>query len=417
MAKCKECQFKTKRRRNLLSLINSVKLKKVTPYGKSMPITNYYYYNEENSSINKSANKLSLPTLVSKTIILVFVVMLISMTKQIKTKSLSPSIDNDDVNSEKNGQTNFWRPNSPVIKTTRGSSTGGRDDLKNSMMSSYSAGETIVTPSFEQVNQLERSGSNHAKKQEREKGLFRWKQNKNNNNKELEFSSKERDKFNLHGLTNDKVAGSPSQMINDNSALQASSSSSHLVAQALFIRRPREVDNISEAQTLEQSEISISIKQTEEVMHPRLAIQTKRPKRSLESEFIINDKGRKRRRRRELPPVLRTDAKKVALESKMRLIRMIKSSDNYTESNSLQQNDNENKKNISGSNNNSKETTMQQIQELAYQRRRTLMELKQKYMTNRAINDKAYYILLLIYSLFITVGTISNSLICLTVSV
>lgn len=56
----------------------------------------------------------------------------------------------------------------------------------------------------------------------------------------------------------------------------------------------------------------------------------------------------------------------------------------------------------------------QQIQEQAFQRR--LMELKQKYMTNRAISDKAYYILLVIYSLFIAVGTISNSLICLTVS-
>lgn len=57
----------------------------------------------------------------------------------------------------------------------------------------------------------------------------------------------------------------------------------------------------------------------------------------------------------------------------------------------------------------------QKIQEQAFQRR--LMELKQKYMTNRAISDKAYYILLVIYSLFIIVGTISNSLICLTVSI
>lgn len=55
-----------------------------------------------------------------------------------------------------------------------------------------------------------------------------------------------------------------------------------------------------------------------------------------------------------------------------------------------------------------------QIQEQNFQRR--LMELKQKYMT-RAISDRAYYILLLIYSLFILLGTISNSLICLTVSV
>lgn len=45
-----------------------------------------------------------------------------------------------------------------------------------------------------------------------------------------------------------------------------------------------------------------------------------------------------------------------------------------------------------------------------------LMELKQKYKTNRAISDRAYYSLLLLYSLFIFIGTISNSLICLTVS-
>lgn len=72
--------------------------------------------------------------------------------------------------------------------------------------------------------------------------------------------------------------------------------------------------------------------------------------------------------------------------------------------------------NNSSSNNNTQVTLSkeQKIQEQAFQRR--LMELKQKYMTNRAISDKAYYILLVIYSLFIIVGTISNSLICLTVS-
>lgn len=42
--------------------------------------------------------------------------------------------------------------------------------------------------------------------------------------------------------------------------------------------------------------------------------------------------------------------------------------------------------------------------------------LRQKYMTNRAISDRAYYVLLAIYALFITFGTISNFLICLTVS-
>lgn len=60
-------------------------------------------------------------------------------------------------------------------------------------------------------------------------------------------------------------------------------------------------------------------------------------------------------------------------------------------------------------------TKQQLLQHQAFQKR--LMELKQKYMTNRAIGDKAYYILLAIYSLFIAVGTISNSLICLTVSI
>lgn len=59
-------------------------------------------------------------------------------------------------------------------------------------------------------------------------------------------------------------------------------------------------------------------------------------------------------------------------------------------------------------------TKQQLLQHQAFQKR--LMELKQKYMTNRAISDQAYYVLLFIYSLFIVVGTISNSLICLTVS-
>lgn len=56
----------------------------------------------------------------------------------------------------------------------------------------------------------------------------------------------------------------------------------------------------------------------------------------------------------------------------------------------------------------------QQTQDQTFQSR--LMELKQKYKTNRAISDRAYNLLLVIYSLFILVGTISNSLICLTVS-
>lgn len=72
--------------------------------------------------------------------------------------------------------------------------------------------------------------------------------------------------------------------------------------------------------------------------------------------------------------------------------------------------------NFTNGNNNTQVTLtkQQQIQQQAFLRR--LMELKQKYMTNRAISDRAYYILLIIYSLFIIVGTISNSLICLTVS-
>lgn len=73
--------------------------------------------------------------------------------------------------------------------------------------------------------------------------------------------------------------------------------------------------------------------------------------------------------------------------------------------------------NFNSTNNNTTQVPLskqQQIQEQTFQRR--LMELKQKYMTNRAISDRAYYILLVIYSLFIIVGTISNSLICLTVS-
>lgn len=44
-----------------------------------------------------------------------------------------------------------------------------------------------------------------------------------------------------------------------------------------------------------------------------------------------------------------------------------------------------------------------------------LRMLRQKYMTNRAISDRAYYILLVIYALFIAFGTVSNFLICLTV--
>jgi len=56
----------------------------------------------------------------------------------------------------------------------------------------------------------------------------------------------------------------------------------------------------------------------------------------------------------------------------------------------------------------------QQIQEQAFQRR--LMELKQKYKTNRAISDRAYYVLLAIYSALILIGSLSNGLICLTVS-
>lgn len=55
-----------------------------------------------------------------------------------------------------------------------------------------------------------------------------------------------------------------------------------------------------------------------------------------------------------------------------------------------------------------------QNQELVIQRK--LLELQQKYMVKRAISDQAYYILLLIYSIFILVGTVSNSLICLVVS-
>lgn len=48
-------------------------------------------------------------------------------------------------------------------------------------------------------------------------------------------------------------------------------------------------------------------------------------------------------------------------------------------------------------------------------RAQQLKDLEKKYKTNRVISDKAYYSLLVIYSLFIFVGTISNSLICLTV--
>lgn len=48
---------------------------------------------------------------------------------------------------------------------------------------------------------------------------------------------------------------------------------------------------------------------------------------------------------------------------------------------------------------------------------RQLLELKQKYRTNRAISDQAYYTLLVIYLIFIVIGATSNSLICLTVSI
>lgn len=51
--------------------------------------------------------------------------------------------------------------------------------------------------------------------------------------------------------------------------------------------------------------------------------------------------------------------------------------------------------------------------QLAQQR---LDQLARKYTTNRAINDTAYYTLLLVYSSLISFGTVSNSLICLTVS-
>lgn len=44
-----------------------------------------------------------------------------------------------------------------------------------------------------------------------------------------------------------------------------------------------------------------------------------------------------------------------------------------------------------------------------------MARLKQKYISNRAINDTAYYILLFVYSGLILFGTVSNSLICLTV--
>jgi len=54
------------------------------------------------------------------------------------------------------------------------------------------------------------------------------------------------------------------------------------------------------------------------------------------------------------------------------------------------------------------------LAEQAFQSR--LLVLRQKYMTNRAINDRAYYILLAIYALFITFGTVTNGLICLVVS-
>lgn len=64
----------------------------------------------------------------------------------------------------------------------------------------------------------------------------------------------------------------------------------------------------------------------------------------------------------------------------------------------------------------STQTSLQAAKEAAF-RKYKLMELKQRYLTNRAITDRAYYILLTIYASLITFGTISNSLICLTVSV
>lgn len=45
-----------------------------------------------------------------------------------------------------------------------------------------------------------------------------------------------------------------------------------------------------------------------------------------------------------------------------------------------------------------------------------LKDLQHKYMDERALDDQTFSILLLIYSIFIIFGTISNSLICLTVS-
>lgn len=61
--------------------------------------------------------------------------------------------------------------------------------------------------------------------------------------------------------------------------------------------------------------------------------------------------------------------------------------------------------------------TRLEIQRAEQAYRNKLTELKQRYLTNRAITDRAYYILLIIYAILITFGTISNSLICLTVSI
>lgn len=48
--------------------------------------------------------------------------------------------------------------------------------------------------------------------------------------------------------------------------------------------------------------------------------------------------------------------------------------------------------------------------------RQRLAELTQKFVNNRAINDTAYYVLLLVYSALIGFGFVSNLLICLMVS-
>lgn len=47
---------------------------------------------------------------------------------------------------------------------------------------------------------------------------------------------------------------------------------------------------------------------------------------------------------------------------------------------------------------------------------RYVLELRQKYQNNRAFGDRTYYLLLSVYSILIVLGTLSNSIICLTVS-